>query len=221
MQLETQPTSTPTPPSDNEMYTADWFDKNIELWAQVFVKFRDIPVQSLEIGSFEGRSAEWMLKNILIHKDSHMTCLDPHEYDVEARVTGKSAHIEKLHDMKQVHTLFLENMQKWFDKGKLTYHRKSSPDYLKYLPLDHYDTVYIDASHTASAVLTDGVICWGLLKVGGVLVFDDYVWSCNLADKEDPELWRPKMGIDAFLKVFRTRYKLIHKEDQVILQKLS
>lgn len=203
------------------MYTVDWFDPNIILWARLFGRFRDFPTQSLEIGSFEGRSADWMLNSILIHPDSHMTCVDPHGYSYEKSITGVDSRTSTTYDMDVIHQNFMENMKVWFEKKKLTYHRESSPEFLKHLPFNHYDTIYIDGSHMASAVLSDGVICWILLKVGGVLLFDDYIWIDNVNDKEDPALWKPKLGIDAFLNVFHTRYKLIYQGRQVAIQKLS
>jgi len=202
-------------------YTVDWFDSNVPLWANLFGHLRDKPTKSLEIGSFEGRSADWMLKSILIHPDSCMTCIDPHGYKSEIQVTGSSPIVNSEFDMEEVYESFVDNMKDWVRQGKLIYLRKHTPEALRKVPLDYFDTVYIDGSHIASAVLSDGVGCWPLMKVGGIMVFDDYEWITNAASKEDPELWKPRLGIDAFLDVFRTRYEMLHKGSQVALKKLS
>jgi hypothetical protein len=35
-----------------------------------------VPTKALEVGSFEGRSALWMLENLLTHPDSTLTVVD-------------------------------------------------------------------------------------------------------------------------------------------------
>lgn len=36
-----------------------------------------------------------------------------------------------------------------------------------------FDLIYVDASHVAIDVLQDAVVCWRLLEVEGILIFDD------------------------------------------------
>jgi hypothetical protein len=55
-----------------------------------------------------------------------------------------------------------------------------------------YDFIYIDGDHSPAGVLTDAVMAWGLLRKGGVMLFDDYEY-----DREPT-----KIGIDAFLRFF-------------------
>jgi hypothetical protein len=57
------------------------------------------------------------------------------------------------------------------------------------------DFIYVDGSHQAADVLSDAVLAWKLLKEGGVLIFDDYLW----ARYQDRPLLNPKMAIDAFV----------------------
>ena len=49
-----------------------------------------------------------------------------------------------------------------------------------------FDLIYIDGSHTAADVLTDAVLAFQLLRVGGVMIFDDYLWSMEPALSVDP-----------------------------------
>jgi len=64
-------------------------------------------------------------------------------------------------------------------------------------------------------VLEDAVLCWPLLKKGGLLTFDDYEW-----DGDPDPLNCPKPAIDAFLDVFEGHYELIHQAYQVTVEKL-
>ncbi|MCM8831198.1 MAG: class I SAM-dependent methyltransferase [Candidatus Omnitrophica bacterium] len=43
-------------------------------------------------------------------------------------------------------------------------------------------------NHNAPSVLMDAVLCWPLLKNGGILIFDDYLWKINKLPEEE----RPK-----------------------------
>jgi len=84
------------------------------------------------------------------------------------------------------------------------------------LPAAKKDLVVISQSlhhmESPAAVLTEAA---RLLKPGGVLTFDDYLWQ----DEADP-LLRPRPAIDAFLKVYGGRYRLLHLGYQVTVEKL-
>ena len=56
----------------------------------------------------------------------------------------------------------------------------------------------------AKDVLTDAVMCWPLLKPGGVIAFDDYEWEGHRHPHD-----RPQAGIDAFESVFRPQLALL------------
>jgi hypothetical protein len=42
-----------------------------------------------------------------------------------------------------------------------------------------FDLVYVDGSHQAPDVLSDSVMSFHLLRVGGLMIFDDYLWSMD------------------------------------------
>ena len=79
-----------------------------------------------------------------------------------------------------------------------------------------FDIVYIDASHEGRDVIGDAVMSWKLLKPGGIMIFDDYVW-----DKLKPAYFTPKPAIDAFLYLFKPELKVLQKLRQVIVEKLD
>ena len=66
-----------------------------------------------------------------------------------------------------------------------------------------FDVVYIDGSHQAPAVLADdAVMAFHLLRSGGLMIFDDYIWSMEPMGQQDP-LNMPKPATsDAFLNIF-------------------
>jgi hypothetical protein len=67
----------------------------------------------------------------------------------------------------------------------------------------------VDGSHASDAALTDACMAWGLLKQGGVMLFDDYEYP------HEPT----KVGIDAFLDGFAGKYEVILTNYQLAVQK--
>jgi predicted O-methyltransferase YrrM len=80
---------------------------------------------------------------------------------------------------------------------------------------ESFDFVYIDGSHLAANVLSDAVMAWPLLKVGGVLAFDDYEWG------NGSNLGAPKQAIDAFERIFHPNLDLLRDGWRKIWRKLG
>lgn len=152
-------------------------------------------VQMLEIGSKEGRSALWFLENILTHPTAAITCVDIFyhreievNFERNVHTTGVGSRVIKI-------------------KGK-------SQEVLRVLRENFYDLIYVDGGHRADEVHTDATLGWPLLKSGGLMIFDDYLWNL----KQPPEE-RPQMGVDRFLKERQAELALLHQDYQLIIQK--
>lgn len=187
-------------------FQSDWFSYYIPLWEKTLGHLKGKPkLHFLEIGTFEGRSTIWLLENILTHPTSRITCVDTFQGSMEDKKLGV--------DSSKLEKTFKENIKIGnFDK-KTKIMKGESRKMLKKLPEGEFDFIYIDGSHVAADVLTDAVLSFCLLKKRGLLCFDDYHWE------ENPNhLYRPKMAIEAFLKIFREQYELIHRDEQVIVR---
>jgi predicted O-methyltransferase YrrM len=57
-----------------------------------------------------------------------------------------------------------------------------------------FDVIYIDADHQFDAVMMDTILSWQLLRVGGYLIWDDY-----LSDPLNAPMFRTRLAIDAWL----------------------
>ena len=75
-------------------------------------------------------------------------------------------------------------------------------------PARAFDFISIDASHRACDVIGDAVLAFRLLKRGGVMVFDDYLWSPFKPGSEDP-LSTPKIAVDAFTTLFARQARVL------------
>jgi predicted O-methyltransferase YrrM len=71
-----------------------------------------------------------------------------------------------------------------------------------------FDLIYIDGSHQAPDVLSDAVLAFQLLRVGGIMIFDDYLWRLEPDGRQDP-LNMPKPAIDSFINIFQRKLRVI------------
>jgi predicted O-methyltransferase YrrM len=187
-------------------FTQDWFSHNIENFKAIKGM---LPVCNsiLEIGCFEGRATCWMLEHMLAN-NGEIVCVDTFK--------GSEEHTD----------IILENMyERW--KINVDQVRKKSQYVQPYKGTSYqmlgrliaeqqeFDFIYVDGSHTAYDVMTDACMAWGLLKKGGIMLFDDYLWA------DMPGLLhRPKLGIDYFTTLFSEQNQLVLMGYQLGLRKL-
>ena len=78
-----------------------------------------------------------------------------------------------------------------------------------------FDAVYIDGSHKSWHVLEDAVLSFPLLKVGGVMLFDDYQGGDILS------LEYPHQAINVFLKIHSDSIEVVHRDYQLAIRKIN
>ncbi|MFA5799798.1 MAG: class I SAM-dependent methyltransferase [Candidatus Peribacteraceae bacterium] len=193
----------------------DWFTQHIPSWEEHLHHLRGLPgLHFLEIGSFEGRSAVWLLQNILTHPASRLTCIDLFERREEAFNIEEHMNLNLPRNLP-VEKHFDCNIRAIGAEKRVRKLKGISQEILRTLPPDAFDLVYIDGSHEAKNVLTDAVLAFDLLKNNGIMILDDYRWECF---PEDPAR-NPPIAIDAFLSAFRGWYDLLHKDYQMMIRK--
>lgn len=190
-------------------YQSDWFTPQIPLWEQYLEEFKGKDdISFLEIGSFEGRSAVWLLTNILTGTHAKLVCIDTFEGSIENQTKAGI-------DLTQIETNFDNNIKQSGSSQKVQKIKETSVKAFQKLLLNSYDCIYIDGSHTAEDVLSDAVMYFHLLKKGGVMIFDDYMWD----EVGMKDLDTPQPAIDAFLAINRRKLDVLYKGMQVILRK--
>jgi predicted O-methyltransferase YrrM len=187
-------------------FTQDWFSGVIPIWRSVLAPYKGRPsVQYLEIGVYEGRSAVWMMENVLTHPTSHLTGIDVFQGPLKDRC--------------------LENLRRSGADGRATIIVEPSQVVLRHLPFETFDIIYIDGSHATSDVLEDAVLSYRLLKSGGLLIFDDYRWSGALypgPETHDAPSDLPKAAIDRFVQCFQMHLDVVYNSphgNQLIVRK--
>jgi predicted O-methyltransferase YrrM len=161
----------------------------------------------LQLGTFVGHASEWIAKHLLSHPESTLTDVDTWE--------GSEENAHGRLDFSRIHAEYLERIEKF---KKVNWYKTTTADFFREeTPEAYYDLIYIDADHTAIGVLDDAVKSHPLLKVGGLLVFDDYTW---VADDASPYN-SPKLAIDAFMKVYANKYETVLVNAQVWLRRIA
>jgi tetratricopeptide (TPR) repeat protein len=184
-------------------YNTDWFSHNIPNWQEYLRRFVNLPeLNVLEIGSWEGRSTCWLLDNILTHESARITCVDTWQGGVEHQNMKRNVLLSEA--CFDVNTFLTGHPEKVIKKVGL------SCDVMRLLPINSYDVIYVDGSHEAEDVLVDAILAWGLIKIGGLVIFDDYGLGGGVKD-----------AVDVFLKFFGNKLKLIHISFQVYVEKTA
>lgn len=183
-------------------FTNNWFARTAKPFFDDVI--RDLkPKKILEVGSYEGASACYLIENLGLTSDIEVHCVDHWEGGIEHQSGGAAQT-----NMRHVRSRFDQNIatavKKIPRKANVVIHGSYSDMALANLlsqnKRNYFDFVYIDGSHQAADVLADGVLAFRLLRIGGIMAFDDYLWAEPLATGVDP-LRCPKLAIDAFINI--------------------
>lgn len=172
-------------------------------WREWLGHLKDTPATGLELGVWLGESAEWMLDNIFTHPNSCYIGVDTFEGSVEHHLAGI--------DCSTIYADAQERLARFGKRCTLT--KAMSHHHGWTTPLDF---VYVDAAHDAMNVLRDAVLHFEYLKVGGVMVFDDYAWEVMPLPID-----RPQQAIDAFVACYARKLEVIGMGWQLAVKKVA
>lgn len=184
-------------------FTQDWFSRSIPGWTTILTQLskRSASLRLLEVGVFEGRSTCWLLENFCKTPEASITVIDSFQGGIE-------------HQGMELGTLrarFESNIASTGSPARVDVRKGYSLPQLACLVSENtapFDFISIDASHQAPDVLADAVLAFQLLKPGGVMAFDDYLWSPMRPGTENP-LLLPKAAIDAFTTIFSQKLRIL------------
>lgn len=183
-------------------FTVDWFSPCIPVWRDQLSGTPAIG-KALEIGSYEGRSAVWLIENVFpAGGKGELFCIDTWKGGVEHHDADMLAVEQRFH----ANTAAARSRS----RSDVTVHAlkgDSSGRLASLIAEGHgrsFDFVHVDGSHQCPDVLGDAVLSFQLCKVGGLIIFDDYCWSQEPDGKEDL-LNQPKLAIDSFVNCYRRK----------------
>lgn len=181
--------------------TGSMFAENIERhFESLFEEYTTRPTTYLEIGVMEGKSAVLMLDNILTHPESRLRAVDPWDSMPKVEATARR-NLEGYGVRVHVHkgTMRSALKEKAWREGEV-------------------DIAYHDGGKAAADVLEASVLIWPLLKDGGILIWDDYLWKAEECGNKTVSI-NPSVGIDAFLKCIDGRYSVLFSNWQLAVRK--
>lgn len=189
-------------------FTHDYFFGNIPRWQGWFAEVVTMrPIYCLEVGSWQGESAAWLLDKVISARGGLLTCIDT--------FTGSSEHQGIVGRLgSSLEEIFDENIGKSGYGGIVRKLVGLSQECLRPLPASSLDFIYIDGAHEAKFVIQDAILAWPLLRPHGFMLFDDL--PARFPDNPRQDTAR---AIEFFLEVFGDELKCLHKEWQVLLQK--
>jgi len=206
-------------------FTNNWFEwAALPVWNDLIPQIR--PTRVLEIGSYEGCSTCYLIEKLAAYHDTEIHCVDTWEGGVEH---GDEGRVKS--DMSEVEKRFHHNIEVAKSKAggsapQITLYKSFSDVALSKMLTEgkqgYFDFIYVDGSHQAPDVLCDAVLSFRLLKVNGVIVFDDYLWQeTSLSENMDP-IRCPKIAIDAFTTIYCRKTKIFKAPlYQMYIKKLS
>jgi len=190
-----------------------WFNNLAKDNFETFVKpiYRDRECKYLEIGSFEGASLLYMFENVLtLSTRSNAVVIDP---------------FDNFNNCNNQLDVFKNNVQNYLDRTTIL--QGFSQNELPKLMPNTFDVIYIDGDHTSKGVLSDAILSFPLLKSGGLMIFDDYLWvfcgSHTVNNITHPLLSHPDnpyIGINTFLETNKDTIQILVSNWQVIICKL-
>ncbi len=183
-------------------FTQNWFFQTCQYWPWLFGQIgwdAKEPKSILEIGSFEGQSTCWILENLIDNEKSMVFCLDSFE--------GGEEHQTGEHDLENLFDRFSYNVSLTGKEDSVQIFVGDSRQSLSQLICNElmFDFIYVDGSHKAKDVLADAVMSWILLRKGGLIIFDDYLWEKFEANISSA----PKIAIDSFVNCYAEEVRIL------------
>lgn len=175
-----------------------WFLTHIPVWSWIFRPKSSEVLRILEIGSWEGLSVRFLSKLFPL---AQITAVDTWLGSDENREVPRNLEQRFKRNTAEI-------------RQRLTPFKGRSSEYFCGYVGEHFDLIYVDGSHDSRDVLMDGLAGWRILRPGGYMVFDDYMWFYY----EEPWL-NPGWGINNFLHVVRQEAEILHAGYQLFVRK--
>ena len=172
-------------------------NRPINNMATIFNTF-GCPNTIIEVGVYEGHTTFWMSDTLSKHNANlKIYAVDPHVGSNDLTNVN----------FNEIKANFCHNLEANENKN-VEYMCKYSSDALTDLIKDGVkaDLIYIDGDHRAGEVLTDLVLAWKLLNVGGTIMCDDSsTWRFKDENGACSPHMSPRMAIEMFISCYWDR----------------
>jgi hypothetical protein len=165
-------------------FSHNWFNNlTAKIWQAHLLPHKPSIQSYLEVGVCEAQSLVWVLENLLDGKPHGMAVgvdpfLDSRNWHKGEGDTAKRLAFGNLSALTGVQPVRTEGTPSWtwITGGRFPAVELITEPSQLWLKKEHreFDLAYVDGNHDAPNALLDILLCFNLLRVGGILVIDDY-----------------------------------------------
>ena len=186
---------------DHKNFSQKWFLNNFEIFTFFLPKDKSLKFDYLEVGCYEGLSSFYVL--------SEYKFVNAFFLDIWDMPNPNSKTLSPNFDL--IEKAFDQNLSGFnFKKIK----NDSVISMRKLLKENiHFDFIYIDGSHNGEDILSDAIEAFKILKVNGLMFFDDFL------QHDDNRILQSYVGIDKFLSLYSDYLKIEYFQNNLVVRK--
>ena len=186
---------------DHKNFSQKWFLNNFEIFTFFLPKDKSLKFDYLEVGCYEGLSSFYVL--------SEYKFVNAFFLDIWDMPNPNSKTLS--HNFGLIEKAFDQNLSGFnFKKIK----NDSVISMRKLLKENvHFDFIYIDGSHNGEDILSDAIEAFKILKVNGLMFFDDFL------QHDDNRILQSYVGIDKFLSLYSDYLKIEYFQNNLVVRK--
>ena len=186
---------------DHKNFSQKWFLNNFEIFTFFLPKDKSLKFDYLEVGCYEGLSSFYVL--------SEYKFVNAFFLDIWDMPNPNSKTLSPNFDL--IEKAFDQNLS-GFDFKKI---KNDSVISMRKLLKEniHFDFIYIDGSHNGEDILSDAIEAFKILKVNGLMFFDDFL------QHDDNRILQSYVGIDKFLSLYSDYLKIEYFQNNLVVRK--
>ena len=186
---------------EHKNFSQKWFLNNFEIFTFFLPKDKSLKFDYLEVGCYEGLSSFYVL--------SEYKSVNAFFLDIWDMPNPNSKTLS--HNFGLIEKAFDQNLS-GFDFKKM---KNDSVISMRKLLKEnvHFDFIYIDGSHNGEDILSDAIEAFKILKVNGLMFFDDFLQHDN------NRILQSYVGIDKFLSLYSDYLKIEYFQNNLVVRK--
>ena len=186
---------------NHKNFSQKWFLNNFEIFTFFLPKDKSLKFDYLEVGCYEGLSSFYVL--------SEYKSVNAFFLDIWDMPNPNSKTLS--HNFGLIEKAFDQNLS-GFDFKKM---KNDSVISMRKLLKEnvHFDFIYIDGSHNGEDILSDAIEAFKILKVNGLMFFDDFL------QHDDNRILQSYVGIDKFLSLYSDYLKIEYFQNNLVVRK--
>ena len=186
---------------DHKNFSQKWFLNNFEIFTFFLPKDKSLKFDYLEVGCYEGLSSFYVLSEYKFVNAFFLDIWDMPNPNSKTLSPNFNL-IEKAFDQN----LSGFNFKKIKNDSVISMRKLLKENV-------HFDFIYIDGSHNGEDILSDAIEAFKILKVNGLMFFDDFL------QHDDNRILQSYVGIDKFLSLYSDYLKIEYFQNNLVVRK--